>query len=288
MSGETTAGGDAEFVKRLEGWLMDFHGEVMPITPDVMKKRVQSYLRQEDLYVEKVGYLLDWLPKRPERVLDVGSSAGGLSVALALRGVEVDGIEPSAAGVEVSKMRAQRKGIRNASFHVGVGEKLPFADATYDFAVSLAVIEHVQDVPQVLKEVIRVLKPGGFFYAEVPNNLFPFEAHYKMAWLPMMPKPLAKVYVKARGAYPEFLDTLNYMNRFYISDCFRDAGFVNVEDLYADFLAGKASQKPWASRQGRLAKMPWAVAPISVLFGRSPIAWFLNRVICLMGQKPLA
>lgn len=285
MSDETPIN-DAQFAKQLEGWFMDFHDEVMPMTPDVMQKRVQSYLHQEDLYVEKVDYLLDRLPKRPERVLDVGSSAGGLSVALALKGMKVDGIEPSVAGVEVSKMRAQRKGTRNASFHVGVGEKLPFADATYDFAISIAVLEHVQDVPQVLKEVIRVLKPGGFYYAEVPNNLFPFEAHYKMAWLPMMPKALAKVYVKARGARPEFIDTVNYMSRFYICNCFRNAGFVDVEDLYADFLAGKASQKPWASREGRLAKMPWAALPISVLVGPSPTAWFMNRVVCVMGQKP--
>lgn len=286
MADEMMADGDAEFVRLLEGWMMDFHGEVKPITADVMRKRVRSYLRQEDLYSEKVDYLLDWLPKRPAHVLDVGSSAGGLSVALALKGIKVDGIEPSAAGVEVSKMRAQRKAVENTSFYVGVGEKLPFADEVYDFAVSLAVLEHVQDVPQVLKEVVRVLKPGGFFYAEVPNNLFPFEAHYKMAWLPMMPKSLAKIYVKARGAYPEFIDTVNYMNRFRISNYFRDAGFVNVKDLYADFLIGKVLQKSWASRQGRLAKMPWAALPVSILAGPSPVAWFMNRVVCVMGQKP--
>jgi ubiquinone/menaquinone biosynthesis C-methylase UbiE len=279
---------DMEFGRHLERWLLDFHGQVKPMSPEVMRKRVNSYLHQEDLYREKVGYLLSRLGEKPARALDVGSSAGGLSVAMALKGIQVDGIEPSAAGVEVSQMRAQRAGVKDIAFQVGVGERLPFPDATFDFAISLAVLEHVQDVAQVTKEVFRVLKPGGFFYAEVPNNLFPFEAHYKMAWLPMMPKSLAKVYVKARGGYPDFLDHLNYMNRFIVSSYFNEAGFTAIQDKYADFLAGKASQERWASNEGRLARMPWAGGLIKVLLGPSPVAWFANRIVSVMAQKPYA
>lgn len=282
----TSVPDDEEFGQRLEQWITDFHGEVKPMSHDAMRKRVRSYLYQENLYQEKTGYLLSRLGKKPVRVLDVGSSAGGLSVAMALKGLQVDGIEPSAAGVEVSRMRALRAGVENVDFHEGVGESLPFPDGTFDFAISLAVLEHVQDVAQVLKEVFRVLQPGGFFYAEVPNNLFPFEAHYKMVWFPMMPKKLAKIYVKARGGYPDFLDHLNYMNRYIIRSYFDGAGFVAIEDKYADFLAGKASQESWASQEGRLARMPWANGFIKVLLGPSPVAWFANRIVSVMAQKP--
>lgn len=277
---------DAAFAEELRGWIVDFHSGIKPYSADMMEQRIKSYLRQEDLYREKVRFILSLLPGRPMIGLDIGSSAGGLSVALAQAGVDMHGIEPSSAGVQVSKMRAQRLGIENTTFVEGVGEKLPFPNEMFDLIVSLAVIEHVQDVNKVLEEAFRVLKPGGWLYVEVPNNLFPFEGHYKMAWLPMMPKPLAKRYVRARGAYPGFLDHLNYMNRFIINRYVRMAGFVAIKDVYGEFLSGKAAGATWAERSGRLARMPWSAPLVRLLCGSLPSAWFMNRAVSLIAMKP--
>jgi SAM-dependent methyltransferase len=274
------------FAMTIRQWIEGFHGDIAPFSEEQIDKRVNSYLRQEQLYLEKVGFLMNVLPEPPKNGLDIGSSAGGLSVALALRGINMEGIEPSAAGVKVSGMRAQRLGLGNVRFQQGVGEKLPFADNTFDLVISLAVLEHVQDVPTVVREAFRVLKPGRWAYFEVPNNLFPFEGHYKMAWLPMMPKPLAKMYVRLRGAYPGFLDHLHYMSRPIVTRHFRQAGFVRLRDLYADHLAGKASGAAWADKRGRLARMPWSAPFIRLLCGHAPTAWFTNRAVCLLAQKP--
>lgn len=277
---------DAAFAEELRGWIVDFHSAIKPYSADLMEQRIKSYLRQEDLYREKVRFILSLFPDRPMLGLDIGSSAGGLSVALAQAGVDMHGIEPSSAGVKVSKMRAQRLGIENATFVEGVGEKLPFSNEMFDLIVSLAVIEHVQDVNKVLEEAFRVLKPGGWLYVEVPNNLFPFEGHYKMAWLPMMPKAFAKLYVRARGAHPSFLDHLNYMSRFIINRHVRMAGFIGLKDVYGDFLAGKAARASWANRTGRLSRMPWSAPLLRLLCGPLPTAWFMNRAVCLVAMKP--
>lgn len=284
QAGNTT--NEVEFANHIRRWIVGFHGDVAPHTEEWLDKRVRSYLQQENLYREKIRFLLDFLPVRPQHGLDVGSSAGGLSVALAQTGIVMEGIEPSQAGVEVSIMRAQRLGLNNVRFQHGVGENIPFSDNTFDFVISLAVLEHVQNVSAVVEETYRVLKPGGWAYFEVPNNLFPFEGHYKMAWLPMMPKPLAKLYVRARGAYPEFLDSLHYMNRRIVMRHFRKAGFSNLKDVYGDFLAGKAAGAAWAERSGRLARMPWSVRLVRKLFGPLPTAWFMNRAVCLVAMKP--
>ncbi|OGQ87756.1 MAG: hypothetical protein A2512_10590 [Deltaproteobacteria bacterium RIFOXYD12_FULL_56_24] len=276
----------AAFADHIRQWIVGFHGDIAPQLPGVLAARVQSYMQQEKLFKEKVGFLFAQLPEIPQLGLDIGSSAGGLSVALAQHGIAMQGIEPSPAGVEVSEMRARRLGLSNVHFQQGGGESLPFADGTFDFVISLAVLEHVQDVRKVVQEAFRVLKPGGSAYFEVPNNLFPFEGHYKMAWLPMMPKPLAKLYVKARGAYPSFLDHLHYMNRWIVSRHFREAGFVDLRDVYADYLAGKASGAPWAERAGRLARMPWSAGIIRLVCGTFPTAWFINRAVCLIARKP--
>jgi SAM-dependent methyltransferase len=55
---------------------------------------------------------------------------------------------------------------------VGDGHRIPVADGTFDSVISLAVLEHVADPYRVAAEMIRVLKPGGLLYSEVPFIFF--------------------------------------------------------------------------------------------------------------------
>lgn len=56
-------------------------------------------------------------------------------------------------------------------------EKLPIASASVDAAFLIEVLDHVDDVNQSLREVARILKPGGKAYISVPNAVFPLETH---------------------------------------------------------------------------------------------------------------
>lgn len=51
---------------------------------------------------------------------------------------------------------------------LGIGESLPFADASFEAVLSLAVLEHVRDPFSCAREILRVLKPGGEVLADVP------------------------------------------------------------------------------------------------------------------------
>lgn len=63
---------------------------------------------------------------------------------------------------------------------LGVGEKLPFVDGTFDGVLSVAVLEHVQDPFRCAAELMRVLKPGGTLFAAVPflQPLHGYPHHY--------------------------------------------------------------------------------------------------------------
>jgi SAM-dependent methyltransferase len=71
--------------------------------------------------------------------------------------------------------------------------------------VSLQVLEHVGHPTGAVREIYRVLRPGGQAYIACENYLSFREQHYRVFWLPLLPKALGSLYLRARGRDPEFL-----------------------------------------------------------------------------------
>ncbi|MEL7300411.1 MAG: bifunctional 2-polyprenyl-6-hydroxyphenol methylase/3-demethylubiquinol 3-O-methyltransferase UbiG [Pseudomonadota bacterium] len=108
--------------------------------------------------------LVDW---QGRDVLDLGCAGGFMAEALAARGARVTGIDPAADAIAAAEAHGLGKGIR---YDVGVGEALPYDDASFDHVVCVDVLEHVQDLGQVCREVARVLRPGGTFLFDTINR----------------------------------------------------------------------------------------------------------------------
>ncbi|HVS48450.1 MAG TPA: class I SAM-dependent methyltransferase [Candidatus Dormibacteraeota bacterium] len=113
----------------------------------------------------KLRYLLDDLAGVHGRVLDVG--CGGGSVAKAVKrerpDLDVFGCDLSESALKIAG--ATPEGV---DFRLATAERLPFADGEFDFVWIFDVLEHVEDPEQVLREVARVLKPGGGFHIVLP------------------------------------------------------------------------------------------------------------------------
>jgi ubiquinone/menaquinone biosynthesis C-methylase UbiE len=76
------------------------------------------------------------------------------------------GMDPSAKGLDYARAAAQRNG-RAADIRQGLGEAIPYADASFDCVVCTFTLCSVDVPAQVLREMRRVLKPGGrLLYAE--------------------------------------------------------------------------------------------------------------------------
>jgi ubiquinone biosynthesis O-methyltransferase len=108
----------------------------------------------------------DW---RGKDVLDVGCGGGFMAVALAERGSRVTGVDPSRRSVASALRAADRRNIPIACC-VGRGECLPVRDDAFDVVVCVDVLEHLADVDSVLREVRRVLRPGGLFLFDTINR----------------------------------------------------------------------------------------------------------------------
>lgn len=99
--------------------------------------------------------------ERPASVLDAGCGGGANLAELARLG-RVTGVEPS----DEARSAAEARGV--GPVVGGTVEELPFADGEFDLATALDVIEHTDDDVAALRELRRVVRPGGFLVLTVP------------------------------------------------------------------------------------------------------------------------
>lgn len=141
------------------------------------------------------------------RVLDVGCQTGALPIALSSLGAEVTGVDVDEALIEGARVRARCHGAR-ATFSVAKAERLPFADGCFDTVSFVDVIEHVADARAAVREIARVLKPGGTLYLFGPNRLSPSlflsDPHYQLAMVSAMPEALGRFYVTRCRRFPRY------------------------------------------------------------------------------------
>lgn len=147
-----------------------------------------------------------------KKLLEIGSGYGtNLAVFVKDCGVDGYGVEPDGEGFGRSYASSRElfaaNGLDPERIAPAVGEKLPFADASFDVIYSSYVLEHVQDPVKVLREAVRVLKPGGTAVFELPNHLSYFEGHY-FVFMPPLVFNFLPFWVKLLGRDPEFARTL--------------------------------------------------------------------------------
>jgi SAM-dependent methyltransferase len=87
------------------------------------------------------------------------------------------GGEYVASLIESAKLRAAASGRAGARLARGDIQHLPLPTSVFDLALVNEVLEHVPDDLEGLREVHRVLRPGGHVVVFSPNRLYPFETH---------------------------------------------------------------------------------------------------------------
>lgn len=120
-------------------------------------------IRLLDSFYRWLLRLLDPVPGR--RLLDVACGEGVLpNVARARFGLDAYGSDLSLAGLRIAGAEGA------AAFVASSGEGLPFADASFDYVTCIGSLEHFLDMEAGVREMARVLHPGGTAMILVPNT----------------------------------------------------------------------------------------------------------------------
>jgi SAM-dependent methyltransferase len=127
----------------------------------------------DEYHFDKLHHLLrliDFNAYAGRRVLEVGCGAGTDLVRFARGGAVVTGVDVADSAIALASQNVSQQGLR-ARLLVADGERLPFADASFDFVYAHGVVQYTADDEALVAECRRVLAPGGTAFFQVYNRI---------------------------------------------------------------------------------------------------------------------
>lgn len=125
-------------------------------TPEFFE-RVEAHRYTKEWHIPDAA---DFAGARGLRVLEIGCGLGTDGAQFARAGAYYTGVDLTEAAIELARRRFECSGLAG-EFHVADAENLEFADDSFDLVYSHGVLHHTPDTERAVKEIHRVLKPGG-------------------------------------------------------------------------------------------------------------------------------
>lgn len=140
------------------------------------------------------------------RMLDIGCGDGGFLIAMAHRGVHAHGVDLAEHNIMGAYLRG-RSWQRPIAATVASATSLPYPAESFDAVTCGDVIEHVSQPLTALREIKRVLRPGGYLWLAAPTRYFRSniwrDPHYGYFGISVLPRRQAAWYmVRVRRALP--------------------------------------------------------------------------------------
>jgi len=148
--------------KNIDKKVVDEFGEewlkFSEFTDKIIKEAAEEYF---DIVSEKIV-------NKQTYMLDIGCGTGRWTKYLSSRAGFIEAVDPSAAIFAADKLL---KNVENVRLTKASVDTLPFADETFDFAMSIGVLHHIPDTQQAMRDCVKKVKRGGYFYVYLYYNL---------------------------------------------------------------------------------------------------------------------
>ena len=187
---------------------------------------------------------------QPQSILDIATGTGDLAINLAETNAEkIIGLDISSGMLEIGKEKIKRKNLDSKiEMVLGDSENMPFDDNSFDAITVAFGVRNFETLENGLKEILRVLKPGGTFVileTSMPDKT-PYKQGYNFYTKNILPL-IGRVFSKDRSAYKYLCESASqFPYGEALNNILRNIGFINVEDLPQTFGVAtiyKASKK---------------------------------------------
>ncbi len=175
----------------------------------------------------------------PKNVLDIATGTGDLAINLAETSADkIVGLDISSGMLEVGKQKIKAKNLdQKIEMIIGDSENMPFDDNTFDAITVAFGVRNFETLEKGLKDILRVLKPGGIFVileTSVPTK-FPFKQGYQFHSKIILPT-VGKLFSKDKTAYKYLSESANvFPYGEALNNILRNIGFINVTDMPQTF-----------------------------------------------------
>lgn len=171
------------------------------------------------------------------KILDLAAGCGQFVQAASEVGYDIHGIEPAHWKRSFLKEKFRYFALPSSLADKvvdGVGEALPFPDNAFDCVTTYQTLEHVANPERVIQEMVRVARVGGGIYIRCPDYRSTFEAHYQLPWIPLLPKRLARVYLRILNRPTAGLASIRYVTQPRIKNALTRIEADGIELLMID------------------------------------------------------
>jgi len=121
---------------------------------DLIGTDYNSTRRADPFIANRLYYLLN--PDKDKLYLDIGCGTGNYAVALAEKGLNLHGVDPSEKMIKVAQSRNQK-----IKWLLGTAERIPANNNIFDGVIAILTVHHWTNIKQSLKDIYRVLKASG-------------------------------------------------------------------------------------------------------------------------------
>ncbi len=176
---------------------------------------------------------------QPKSILDIATGTGDLAINLAeTNASRIVGLDISPGMLNIGKEKIKAKDLDSKiEMILGDSENMPFEDNTFDAITVAFGVRNFETLDNGLKEILRVLKPGGTFVileTSMPDKT-PYKQGYNFYTKNILPL-IGKTFSKDRSAYKYLCESASvFPYGEALNNILRNIGFINVKDLPQTF-----------------------------------------------------
>jgi hypothetical protein len=136
------------------------------------------------------------------RILNVGASGTSIGLPEQLESFYQPLSQIIGGGISFADVQDYRDSFPGVQAVVFDGCALPFADKSFDIIYSNAVLEHLPDYEMVKRFAAEVQRVGNGWFITTPNFWYPFDPHYHLPFVQLLPQTTQRSLVKRMGKTP--------------------------------------------------------------------------------------